>query len=305
VPADHDLVTVGVPTYGRAASVERAIRSVLGQTHRAVEVVVADDASLDETADVLRRLAAEDERVRLIFHEANIGHARNFRCVFEAGGGPYFMWLSDDDWLDPDYVRRCLEVLRADTALVLVAGRARYEDHELFALERPTALSHRSAAGRVVRYFAQVDLNGALYGIARRADLELTPFEEVIGGDWLVVGGLAAQGGIATLDDVHVHRSARGISSDAKAFTEAAFGLGAGDHHLLIARIVAGRIARGQGSFANLGRAPTRLLVAGISAVAIGMRFTLLDTARRGLRRVGMLAVARRLIAPLRARRHR
>ena len=56
----------------------------------------------------------------------NLGHARNFQVVFELSRGEYFMWLSDDDELEPGYVRHCLEALEADPQLVGVCGRGRY-----------------------------------------------------------------------------------------------------------------------------------------------------------------------------------
>ena len=102
------LVSIGIPTYNRAASVERAIRSALAQDHRALEVVVSDDGSTDGTGAAVRALAAADPRVRLISQPVNLGHARNFQAVLDAAAGEWFMWLSDDDWLDPAYVARCL-----------------------------------------------------------------------------------------------------------------------------------------------------------------------------------------------------
>ncbi len=304
-----DLVSIGIPTYGRADRLERAVRSVLAQDHRELELIVADDASTDDTPQTCARLAAEDSRVRVVRHERNLGHARNFRCVFELATGPWFMWLSDDDWIDPRYVSRCLGVLQTDPGAVLVGGRARYYDGERFvAQERATNLRSPRAAARVARYFARVDLNGPLYGIARHETLRRAPFEAVIGGDWLVVGQLAALGTVQTLEDVHVNRSATGLSSDSHALTSGEFGLTGFDarqHHVLIARTVAGRIVRGEGTFGAIGRAPLRALVALVSAGAILARFSLLGIVRRGLDRFGLLPAARRLIAPLRAARHR
>src|SRR3954447_17454687 len=120
------LVSVGIPTYNRAATLERAVRSVLAQTYPNVEVVVSDDASPDDTMSMLERVAAEDARLRFERNDRNLGHAGNFRRVMERASGEYFMWLSDDDYVDPGYVEACLAALRADPSLVLVGGQGRY-----------------------------------------------------------------------------------------------------------------------------------------------------------------------------------
>ena len=57
-------VSVVVISYNDAARLPRAIRSVQRQTLRSLEIIVVDDASTDATADVVRRLAQDDPRIR-------------------------------------------------------------------------------------------------------------------------------------------------------------------------------------------------------------------------------------------------
>ena len=146
----NPLVTVGIPTYNRAETAERAVRSVLAQDHPAIDVVVSDDASGDDTLAVLERLASEDPRVRYLRQPVNLGHARNFQALLDAARGEYFMWLSDDDRIDPDYVSRCLAALSSEPGLVLVAGLARYHSGDAHVIdERPTDLLSRRPGARV------------------------------------------------------------------------------------------------------------------------------------------------------------
>ena len=62
-------VSVLLPVRNAAATIEEAVRSMLSQTFRALEVVVVDDGSTDDTAAVLHGLAKEDPRVRVITGE--------------------------------------------------------------------------------------------------------------------------------------------------------------------------------------------------------------------------------------------
>src|SRR5688572_28904267 len=110
------LVTIGIPTYRRPKLLERAIRSALGQDCSDLEVVVSDNASGDETPNVVRGI--DDARLRLIEQPTNVGPAANFLAVLEAARGEHFVWLGDDDWLDPTFVSRCLALLDDDVAVV-------------------------------------------------------------------------------------------------------------------------------------------------------------------------------------------
>jgi hypothetical protein len=302
-------VSVGIPTYNRRRTLERAVRSVLAQDHWAVEVLVSDDGSSDGTEEVLRHLAAEDPRVRYARNAHNLGHSANFRRVFELSRGEYFMWLSDDDELEPGYVRRCLELLREDPTLVGVCGRARYHRHgEHAVLERALNLTSRRPSARVLRYFAQVTLNGALYSLFRRSDLDDIRFREVIAGDWVLVGAMAARGGLRTLEDVHIIRSLTGISTDPTELAAAEFGrTGPVERlapHIGNGLVVFRHVARDEPAYAALGRR-RRVLVGFVSGALIGTRFTLVDYTRLALGRLGLLGLARRAIAPIRDHRHR
>lgn len=268
------LVTIGVPTYNRAALCERAVRSALAQDHGTIEVVVSNDASPDDTLPRLRTLAAADDRLRVLDQPENLGHARNFQAVLDAARGEYFMWLSDDDHLDPGYVSACLGELLADPGLAIVGGTVRYESAAGPVLdERPTDLTARRPGGRVLQYLLRVNNNGILFGVARRDDLRAIGFEEVVGGDWLLVSALAAKGRARTVSSVTLHRSADGLSSDRSHLAES-FGIRgflARHHHLLVASAFARDIASSPryAALPRLGRPVT----AALAALVITLRF--------------------------------
>jgi len=91
-------VSVIIPTYNRATTLGRAARSVLFQDFRDLELIVVDDGSSDETAEVIAGL--EDARVRVIVHETNrgVGAARN-TGIDAANGEIVAFQDSDDEWL--------------------------------------------------------------------------------------------------------------------------------------------------------------------------------------------------------------
>jgi glycosyltransferase involved in cell wall biosynthesis len=98
------LVSVLIPTFNRAGMVVQAIESALAQTYRHIEVIVADNASVDDTATAVRAIAARDPRVRYVRHDQNRNYLGNMRFLLEAATGEYVKFLMDDDVMLPDCV---------------------------------------------------------------------------------------------------------------------------------------------------------------------------------------------------------
>ncbi len=103
-------VSVVIPTYNRAHVISAAIKSVLEQSFRDLEVIVVDDASTDGTEGVVRSL--DDGRVRYIRHEENKGAPAARNTGINAARGQYVAFQdSDDEWL-PGKLQKQMEAFR-------------------------------------------------------------------------------------------------------------------------------------------------------------------------------------------------
>lgn len=165
------LVTLAVPAYQRADLLARTLRSAFGQEGLApglLEVLVVEDPPLaapDEAPSAVEALCRGIDHPCLRFERNphNLGMVGNWnRCLREARGR-WVVILHDDDWLAPDFVRRCLDVLAANPALRLV-GSAAY-------LEWDDRLPRRSSAA-------------APAGGAQR----ITPFHFLLGNPFFISG---------------------------------------------------------------------------------------------------------------------
>ncbi|MDO8184060.1 glycosyltransferase family A protein [Conexibacter sp. JD483] len=268
---DQPLVSIAVPTYNRAETLARTLDTALGQTHRAIELIVSDQASGDGTEQLCRRLAAADGRLRYLRQPTNAGGSTaNFNLLAAELSGAYAMLLADDDWLQPDYVERCLALLQAQPELAVAYGRARYfdGDREVAAGLRHDHLDARPAA-RVVDYFRRVDDNGVMYGLMRGDALRAAlPMPNALGNDWLLMGRVAMHGAIATTDTTHVDRAVGGTSASVDKIV-ATFGvsrLQARLPQLTIAWQVLADVGWRSPAFAPLGR-PARLRAAVAAAL--------------------------------------
>lgn len=102
-------VSVIIPAYNAAGTVERAVRSVLCQSRTDFEVIVIDDCSTDATPEIVREIAAQDKRVRLVQNSTNLGVAASRNCALDAATGMWIALLDADDiWL-PKRLEQLLE----------------------------------------------------------------------------------------------------------------------------------------------------------------------------------------------------
>ena len=101
-------VSVITPIYNMETTVEKCVRSVLGQTLSDLELICVDDGSTDHTGEMLDQMAAQDSRLKVI-HQANRGVSGARNAGLAAAAGAYVAWLDGDDWMEP----QALEKLRA------------------------------------------------------------------------------------------------------------------------------------------------------------------------------------------------
>lgn len=94
------LVSVIIPTHNRAELIGRAIRSVLDQTHRNIELIVVDDSSKDDTERIVSGI--DDSRVTYVRSDEHIGAAAARNMGIDIARGTFIAFQDDDDeWL-PD-----------------------------------------------------------------------------------------------------------------------------------------------------------------------------------------------------------
>lgn len=212
------VVTIGIPTYGRAGLLERALRSALAQDYPAVRVLVSDDASPDDgaTERAVRTLAASNPAVRYLRQPRNLGFTGNYNATLAAAETDLFMWLADDDWLAPDYVSRCVAALQSRPDAVAAGGCARLiaPDGSGRGEDCVRSCAQAEPASRVLAYAAQVGYNSALFAVMRRGAARVHPKPEVLGGDWLFVARLLFDGALIMCPEALIYRSVSGLSAE-------------------------------------------------------------------------------------------
>lgn len=98
---NHRLITVIMTAYNTGGLIEKAVRSVLAQSHENLELFVIDDASTDDTQDVLEKLAKEDARIRLFHSPTNHGTYWSKNWCLKEAKGEFVTFHDSDDVSDP------------------------------------------------------------------------------------------------------------------------------------------------------------------------------------------------------------
>lgn len=125
----NNTVTVLIPTYKRPVKLKRAIESVLAQTYTDLKVIVCDNASRDETADVVHTIMLHDSRVGYFQHPENVGMNANFNFAVSKVETPFFCMLTDDDIYEQHFLTTALGLfVQYPTALAAVCNAPTRKD---------------------------------------------------------------------------------------------------------------------------------------------------------------------------------
>jgi glycosyltransferase involved in cell wall biosynthesis len=187
-------VSIGLPVYNGESFINNSINSILSQNFSDFELIISDNASTDNTWDIITSYAARDKRISLYRQPQNIGGLKNFEFVLHKARGSYFMWAAVDDWWAPEFLANMVNELDnnvnsavAMSAVERVTEEGKHVDfikHEGNA--NPANMSNLRLAMKL--------MSGCLYhiyiyGLYRTCFLKkaLQNFPLVMGGDRLFV----------------------------------------------------------------------------------------------------------------------
>lgn len=112
-------VSVLLPSYNHEKYVGRTIESVLNQTFGDLELIIVDDCSRDNSAEIIKGYMAKDSRIKAKFHSKNMGISRTMNDALSMATGEYVAFFSSDDEWFKHKLERQLEVLREEPEAVV------------------------------------------------------------------------------------------------------------------------------------------------------------------------------------------
>jgi len=121
-------VSVCIPTYNGAAYLSECIESVTRQTFEAIEILIVDDGSSDNSVFIAQEYMRADKRVRLSVNKKNVGLVGNWNHCIDLASGQWIKFVFQDDILAPECITRMLDSTRPDVDLVAVHRSVIYQE---------------------------------------------------------------------------------------------------------------------------------------------------------------------------------
>ena len=113
-------VSVIVPMYNVEKYVSKCLDSLQKQTLKDIEIICVDDLSTDSTVNIVANLSKQDNRIKLIKNEINVGAAITRNNGLEIATGEYIYFIDSDDWIDDDYLEKMVKTIeKVKTDIVL------------------------------------------------------------------------------------------------------------------------------------------------------------------------------------------
>ena len=192
------LVSVGVFVYNGEQFLEESLDSILNQTFTAFELIISDNASTDRTREIAEAYARRDARIRYYRSESNMGAGWNARRVYELATGEYFKWAAADDLLEPDLLRRCVEILESDPGCVVAyASTKEVDENGTFIKDyiTPMKADSNDPVARLQAMLLPLHMCYQIYGVMRMSALRQIPPQGVyVNGDGVLLARMALLG---------------------------------------------------------------------------------------------------------------
>ena len=216
-------ITIGMPVFNGEKYIREALDSLLAQTFTDFELIISDNASVDDTQAICEEYARRDHRIRYVRQSENKGALANFQFVLDQAQGEFFMWAAADDRWDTHWIDSIHTRIRGEKSIAGF-GELRHIDAHATTLQHPANSVKLQFGGNFLRrklafYLAyeglgKANLFYALYPrmVLQRIDLRSYCF------DYQILFALLDQVAYEQVKDVclykRIHGGCEGVGSE-------------------------------------------------------------------------------------------
>jgi len=106
------LLTVAIPTYSRSKILAQRLEELSKEKTKDFAILVADDASIDDTEQVVKEYQKKMKNLFYLKHKKNVGYSRNVSSLYEHAPSEYIWFLCDDDSVLPNSIEKITQAIR-------------------------------------------------------------------------------------------------------------------------------------------------------------------------------------------------
>jgi len=219
----NPLVSIGIPTYNRPNQLRRALESACNQRYKNIEIIVSDNCSPgSETNEIVSEFLSKDDRIRFFRQKKNEGMMFNFYFVLEMAKGHYFFWLSDDDYISPDFISILLQYLEMDKSIMVAMCATQRIDQNGVKLDiirnfnTHLDLNHSNNIQLAFNVVNNDFMSYWIYGIFRTQFIKEIVINIIHGfaEDILIVTNVMLAGKIYYIDEILQYREMHNLQTD-------------------------------------------------------------------------------------------
>ena len=124
---NNNLISVGITTFNRLEMLKKALNSVMNQTYKDIEILIADNHSTDGTEEYCLECAKKDKRIKYFRHEKNIGLYENGIFLLNQIKSKYYLSLCDDDWVSENFIEEAVKSLQCENIACMSSNTILYD----------------------------------------------------------------------------------------------------------------------------------------------------------------------------------
>lgn len=125
---NSEKVSVIIPAFNAADTLAEAVASAVNGTHKNLEILIVDDCSTDNTAQIAAKLASANPRIQYRRNPKTYGVSKSRNLMIQQATGKYVAFLDSDDTWEPNKLEVCLQMLEENPEVKAVAHALRYLD---------------------------------------------------------------------------------------------------------------------------------------------------------------------------------
>ena len=190
------LISIGMPVYNGAETIEAAIQCILHQSFTDFELIISDNASTDNTETICEKYAVLDDRVQYFRHHVNSGAGNNFNFVLDKAKAKYFVWAASDDVRSLDFLEINHSFLEVNLDYIASTCPTRFEGDTFNSNLMGDASLEGDIHERFVSFFNSWHANGRFYSLFRTSALKNISYldSNFIGADWALMLSIIKMG---------------------------------------------------------------------------------------------------------------
>ena len=139
------LITVVVPVYNTARTIERCVLTIWEQTYSHLEIILVDDGSTDNSGDICDRLAGRDSRTRVI-HQPNQGLSGARNAALAQCHGDFVTFVDADDTILPDMISQLYRLIQNESTLMAISALTEVYPNKQRVIKNPRLRSPLSTS---------------------------------------------------------------------------------------------------------------------------------------------------------------